>query len=474
MFGVLLMLMSASMLPPIGVSAWYSDGEVRHFVWTLFISLTVGFVLWWPVRGQHHGDLRKRDGFLVVALFWVVLSLIGALPFMFGPHLTLVDAVFEAVSGFTTTGSTVITGLDELPRSILYYRQQLQWLGGLGVVVLAVAILPMLGVGGMQLYRVEVPGPMRDEKLTPRIQDTARALWTIYLGLTAACALAFWLAGMDLFDAIGHSFSTISTGGFSPHDLSMGYFENPAIEVVADVFMLLGAMNFSMHFLVWRSGKIRTYVRDEEARTFLLIVACVTMVMALVLTVTAEYETFIGALRYAAFHVISVITSTGFTTVDFSVWPLALPVLLMFVSFVGGCAGSSAGGLKVFRVLLLVKQGGREIGQLVHPSAILPVKVNNATVSERTAQSVWGFFAVYLASFALLMLLMMFAGLDQVSAFGAVATCMNNLGPGLGEVSGTFGGMDDMVKWLGAFAMLLGRLEVFAFLVLLTPGYWRS
>jgi trk/ktr system potassium uptake protein len=472
-FGVLLMILSLSMLPPIAVSLGYSDGEAKHFAATLVLTFLSGLLLWAPVRSRHR-DLRKRDGFAIVALFWVVMSLVSAMPFMIGPHLSLTDSVFEAVSGFTTTGATVIVGLDRLPRSILYYRQQIQWLGGLGVVVLAVAILPVLGVGGMQLYRMETPGPMKDEKITPRIAQTARALWLVYLSLTAACALGYWLAGMSIFDAVGHSFSTISTGGFSPHDQSFAYYDSPAVELVADVFMVLGGVNFGVHFLVWRAFNAGLYLRDDEVRTYVTTVLSLAVFVAAVLTWVGAYPGFLASLRYALFQVTSIITSTGYTTADFSLWPLAIPALLIFASFIGGCAGSSAGGLKVIRVLLLLKQGTREIARLLHPNAVLPLKVNGVVLPERTVEAVWGFFSVYLVTFAVIMLMMMFAGLDQVSAFAAVATCMNNLGPGLGKVSSNFASVGQAVKWLGVAAMLLGRLEIFTLLVLLSPNYWRQ
>jgi trk system potassium uptake protein TrkH len=471
-FGILLMLLSLSMLPPLGVSLWYGDGEAQHFLSTLLVTFGGGLLLWLPLR-KHHRDLRKRDGFVIVALFWLIMSFVSAVPFMIGPHLSLTDSVFEAASGFTTTGATVIVGLERLPPSVLYYRQQIQWLGGLGVVVLAVAILPMLGVGGMQLYRMETPGPMKEEKITPRIAHTARSLWLVYLSLTAACAVCYWLAGMSPFDAIGHSFSTISTGGFSLHDQSLAYYDSPAVEVVADVFMVLGGVNFSVHFLVWRALNPGLYLRDDEVRTYVTTVLLLALCVAIALSWLGAYPDFLLCLRYALFQVASIITSTGYTTADFSAWPLALPALLIFSSFIGGCAGSSAGGLKVIRVLLLLKQGSREIARLLHPNAVLALKINGMVVPERTMEAVWGFFSVYLVTFAVIMLLMMFAGLDQVSAFGAVATCMNNLGPGLGRVSANFASVSQPVKWLGVLAMLLGRLEIFTLLVLLSPNFWR-
>ena len=470
--GVFCIVFSLSMLPPLAVSLWYGDGEVRHFLLSLGIIFLTGVTLWAPGR-LAPPELRRRDGFLVVALFWTVLSALGALPFILGPHVDFVDALFEAASGFTTTGATVLTGLDTLPRSVLFYRQELQWFGGMGLIVLAVAVLPALGVGGMQLYRAEVPGPMKEDKLTPRLRQTAQALWLIYLGLTAACALGFWFAGMSVFDAVAHSMATLSTGGFSTHDASIGYFHSPAVEAVAIVFMLAGGINFAVHFLALHRRSLHPYWQDVEVRAFLLFVAAAIGVCTLALKAYGFYD-FGAALRYAAFEAVSVITSTGFGTADFSAWPAFLPVLLIFVSFVGGCGGSTAGGMKVMRVLVLVYEGLREVRRLVHPRAHMALRLGHRVVDQSVAQNIWGFFAVYIATFAALMLAMMLTGLDQATAFSAVATCMNNLGPGLGEVAYDFAGVPDAAKAIAVFAMLAGRLEVFTLLVLLTPEYWKE
>ncbi|WP_354671204.1 TrkH family potassium uptake protein [Thiohalobacter sp. IOR34] len=473
MVGLLSLAFSSTLLVPALLAWWYRDGQLASFLYAFLAAQAIGLLLWLPVR-NHRGELRRRDGFIVVALFWLLLSLVSALPFLFGPHLSFVNAFFEAVSGFTTTGATVISGLDGLPRSLLYYRQQLQWLGGMGLVVLAVAIQPLLGIGGMRLYRAETPGPLKEEKIEPRLAQTARALWLIYLGLTVLCALAYWLAGMTPFDAIGHSFATISTGGFSTHDASLGYYASVPIELIAMAFMLLGGINFSIHFSVWRSFNPLHYLRDIEVRTFLLFTLLTTLVLVAVLRLTGDYDSYAAAFVDSGFEVVSVITSTGFGEVDFTHWPLFLPVLLIFISFIGGCGGSTAGGMKVMRVLLLIKQGQRELGRLLHPRALRPVRIGRRLLGERTTQAIWGFFAAYIFVFVLLTLAMMAAGLDQVSAFAAVATCLNNLGPGLGEVAYTFGGVSDAAKLLAAAAMLLGRLEIFTLLVLLHPAFWRE
>ncbi|HKK14201.1 MAG TPA: potassium transporter TrkG, partial [Gammaproteobacteria bacterium] len=396
--GLLLMVFSATMLPPAVVSRWYGDGESAPFLLGFVLILGIGLVCWWPVRGRRR-ELRLRDGFVVVTLFWTALGLAGALPFMLAdrPHMSPADAVFESFSGLTTTGATVMTGIDLLPRSILYYRQQLQWLGGMGIVVLAVAVLPMLGIGGMQLYRAETPGPVKDTKLTPRIAETAKALWYIYLGLTLACAVAYWLAGMTPFDAVGHSFSTVAIGGFSTHDDSIGYFNNTAIELVAVVFMLLAGLNFSLHFAAWRTRRLRTYLLDPEARAYFAILGGVAAIAVVYLYVTGTFDSFWAALHHGLFQAVSIGTTAGFTTTAFYAWPGFLPVMLLFASFIGGCAGSTGGGMKVIRFLLLLKQGKREIALLIHPSAELPVKVGRKAMSDRVVSSVWGFFSAYVA-----------------------------------------------------------------------------
>jgi trk system potassium uptake protein TrkH len=388
--------------------------------------------------------------------------------------MTFGEAVFESVSGFTTTGATVLTGLDALPPSILYYRQQTQWRGGIGIVVLAVALLPLLGIGGMQLLKAETPGPMKDTKLTPRITGTAKALWTVYLVITGAGFVAYRLAGMSPFDAICHAFAAVSTGGFSTHDSSVGYFHSPAIEAITIGLMALGGASFALHFMAWRFRRLGDYWRDQEFRAYLGVLLGTTVITTLVLMTTAEHAEASEAIRSALFHAVSVQTSTGFTTEDFSKWPGVLPTLLIFTSFIGGCAGSTAGGMKVIRWLLVAKQGNRELTRLIHPNAAVVIKLDKHPVGLRVIEAVWGFFAAYLIVFTLLMLALMGTGVDQVTAFGAIATCMNNLGPGLGQVATNFASMGPVGEWLCTLAMLLGRLEIFPLLVLVSPQFWRG
>jgi trk system potassium uptake protein TrkH len=472
--GLLLMVSSVTMLPPLAIAVWLDEPNRIDFSVTLLVALAAGLMFWYPVR-RHRQELRVRDGFVIVALFWVVLALVGSLPFAFAddPGMDFTDAMFESTSGLTTTGATVLTGLDRLPRSILFYRQELQWLGGMGIIVLAVAVLPMLGIGGMQLYRAETPGPMKDNKLTPRITETAKALWYIYLGLTVSCAVAYWFAGMDLFDSIAHSFSTVAIGGFSPHDLSIGYFNSATIEMIAVVFMLLAGVNFSLHFLAWRSVSVLVYFRDSEFKAYMTILSLSAVITVAYLYLNGTFDSLGDAMHHGIFQVVSIGTTTGFTTAAYFHWPGFLPVMLLFISFIGGCAGSTGGGMKVIRFVLLFKQGIREISRLVHPNAQIPVKVGNKAMPERVIEAVWGFFATYVGCFTVMMLVLLATGLDQVTAFSAVAACLNNLGPGLGEVGYHYGDINDTAKWVLSMAMILGRLEIFTLLVLLTPAFWR-
>ena len=472
--GLLLILFSVSMLPPAIVALIYRDGALLPFLYAFALILGIGLLNWLiALRASH--ELRVRDGFLVVVLFWVVLGLSGALPFWLSsePTLSLTKSVFESISGLTTTGATVILGIDDLPHSMLWYRQQLQWLGGMGIIVLAVAVLPMLGIGGMQLYRAEMPGPMKETKLTPRITETAKALWYIYFWLTVICAFTYWLAGMDGFDAIGHAFSTIAIGGFSTHDDSMGYFDSTWIEMIAVVFMLLAGMNFALHFVAFRRRSLFVYGLDSELRFYLFLMITVTTIVTLALFHTETYPNWERSFIHALFQTVSIGTTTGFTTDAFYFWPPFIQILLIFLAFVGGCAGSTGGGIKVIRLLLLIKQGLREIGRLIHPNAQLPVRVGGKVINHRVIDAVWGFFSLYVATFTLMYLALAATGLDLITAFSAVAACMNNLGPGLGAVGAHYADMHDTGIWILCVAMLLGRLEIFTLLVLLSPAFWQ-
>lgn len=471
--GLLLMLFSLTMLPPIGISVIFDDGQIPLFGAAAGLIFGAGFISWLPARRQKR-DLRIRDGFVITVLFWLVLGSAGSVPLALSEQLNLsmTDALFESISGLTTTGATVIVGLDHLPKSVLFYRQQLQWLGGMGIVVLAVAILPMLGIGGMQLYRAETPGPVKDAKLSPRIAETAKALWLIYLSLTAACALAYWISGMAIFDAICHAFSTIAIGGFSPYDASIGHFNSVSIETVAIVFMVISGMNFSLHFIAWHNNSLKHYLHDPEWKTYLLFLFGLSLLISLALVENGTYPVN-EAFRKGTFEVVSIATTTGFTTADYASWPTFIPFLLLMSAFIGACAGSTGGGIKIIRMLLLYKQGSREIKRLIHPNAVIPIKLGRKPVGSRVIDAVWGFLAAYVLIFAVLMLVCMALGEDPITAYSAVGACLNNLGPGLGDATLNYSTLSDGTKYVLSFAMLLGRLELFTLLVVLSPSFWE-
>jgi trk/ktr system potassium uptake protein len=472
--GLLLIGFSVTLILPLSVSLYDSDGLYVEWGDSMLLIAVIGWALWYTARNSRD-ELRLREAYVVVSSFWVSLSLAGALPFFLtmAPFISFTDAVFESASGLTTTGATVLSGLDHMPRSILLYRHQLQWFGGMGVVLLGVAVLPLLGVGGMALYAAETPGPVKDSKLAPRIAQTARSLWVVYLGLTVLCAGTYWGLGMSGFDAIGHAMSTISTGGFSSHDASLAYFHSGAIELAATVFMLLSGLNFALHYTAWWRGKPGVFLTDPETklyfRLFWIVVAFA--ILGLIATV---HETPLLAVRHAFFTVASVLTSTGFTTVDFSVWPGMLPAMLIFLSMIGGCGGSTAGGMKCMRFYLIFKQLRWEVTKLIHPTAIPAVMISGRKVENQIVRSVWGFFFIYSTVYMVIMLALLATGLDEVSAFSAVAATLNNLGPGLGEVTSSFASVSDAGKWISAFSMILGRLEIFTILVLLMPEFWRA
>ena len=473
--GILLILFSIlSNIPPILVSIQYDDGMMMAFVYSLLIIGSSGLVLL-LFTARTREELGTKDGFLVVTLFWAVLGIAGCLPLLLSSavELSITDAVFESLSGLTTTGATVISGLDSLPKSILFYRQLLQWLGGLGIIVLAMALLPMLGVGGMQLYRAESPGPIKDRKLVPRLAETAKALWYIYFSLTIVCAIAYWVAGMEPFDAISHSLSTVSIGGFSTHDASLAYFENSAVDGVAIIFMFIAGINFALHFTAWQRRTGRQYLLDPEFLFYSFILITISIVTVFVLYFSEVYVSASESIMKGIFQVVSIATTTGFTTADFSSWPLFLPYLLLYAAIIGACAGSTGGGMKMIRILLIFKQGFREVQRLIHPKAIIPIKLGGNVVSDRVIEAVWGFFAVYVMAFMVMLLALLATGLDIITAFSAVGACINNLGPGLADVAETYGHLPVMAKWILCFAMLLGRLEVFTLLVLFTPMFWR-
>lgn len=472
--GVIVGLTSLSKLPSLFVALALGEPTVHVFGGGFLMTAALGFLLWWPNRNSRY-EMRLRDGFLIVTLTWVSASLVSSLPLMAQPlGLSFTHAVFEATSGLTTTGATVISGLDGLPKSVLLFRQVLQFLGGMGIVILAVAILPMLKIGGTQLFRAETTGPSRDNKLTPRIGETAKALWLVYAGLTALCAVAYWVAGMPLFEAVCHAMSTVSTGGFSTRDAALGFWDSPLIDLVAIVFMTLGGINFALHFVAWRSASVGHYFADSELRAFIRILAVASLLVTLTIWLGGDYARPFEALRFATLQVVSAMTTTGFAVSGFDQWSGVAPMVVMIVAVIGGCSGSTVGGLKVARVLMVLRQGLREVRQLVHPKGQFLVKMGGRRVSESVVLSVSGFITLWMVCFMALLLGMVAAGMDPLSAFGGTVATMANLGPGLGEVAYTFGTVSDAAVWLGTLGMLLGRLEVFSVLVLLTPMFWRE
>jgi trk system potassium uptake protein TrkH len=472
--GFFLIASSLMMLPPILVSLYYNDGTYQLFLDSAGIFLLLGLPVYLPVRHEKR-ELRLRDGFLVVTCSWLAVILVGALPFMLldSPDISFLDAVFESASGFTTTGATIINNVDALPRAILFYRMETQWLGGMGIIVLAVAILPMLRIGGMQLYRAEIPGPVKDSKLTPRITQTAKALWLIYLGITALCIIAYEMGGMDLFDAVGHGFSTVATGGFSTHNESFAYWNNPELEAIALFFMFVAGINFSLHFLAWKKASLQFYFRDNELKVYTLLLFTFIVLATFALYVTNTFDSLAASLRHGAFHVVSVMSTTGFTTDPFYTWPSFVPLLLIFIAFIGGCAGSTAGGMKVIRIILLHRQALRELRMLIHPHAALPIKYGKQTVTPQLMAAIWGFFLLFIASFAVMTMLLTATGLDMVTAYSAVVACIANMGPALGEAGLNYASLNDPAKLILSFAMLLGRLEIYTVLILLMPEFWN-
>jgi trk system potassium uptake protein TrkH len=473
-FGAIVALSSLITLPPLVLAWWLGERTQEAFFDSLLVIAVVGLVLWYPVRRAEY-ELRLRDGFLITAALWVIASLVTALPFMLtAPHLSFVDAVFESTSGLTTTGATVISGLDALPRSVLFYRQSLQFVGGMGIVILAVAILPMLKVGGMQLFRAESTGPTRDNKLTPRIAETARALWFVYIGLNALCAAVYWIGGMSLFDSVCHAMSTVASGGFSTHDASFGYFNSPLLEAIACVMMLVAATNFGMHWYAWRRATLAHYQADSELRAMLLIALVATAIVTVQLWQAGTFPSFAESLRHGVFQTISNISTTGFITTGFVGWPGAAPLILVLIAFIGGASGSTAGGIKVARWQMLVRQGLREVRQLVHPKGQFVVKLGGKRVSESVVISVGGFFVLYVLCYFALVLVLAATGTDSHTALAAIAASLTNVGPGLGEVAMHFASLNDFATWVCSFSMILGRLEVFTILVLLTPQFWNE
>ena len=474
--GKMVLVFGFTMLVPLSLSLWINDGAGAVFVESILITIGGGLFLWLVTR-RYKRELQIRDGFLLVVLVWSVLPAFAMLPLLlFLPELNLSMAYFEATSGLTATGGTVLTGLDTLPISINLWRGELIWLGGMGLIVLAVAILPMLGVGGRQMFKAETPGPMKETKLTPRIAETAKGLWMVYAGLTLACMVAYKLAGMNWFDSVMHAFTTLGLGGFSSHDASYGYWDSPLIESVAIVFMLLAGINFASHFLAWRAKSLYSYRHDPEVGLFFLILFGSCLGIAFYLWFVGVYSDPLTALRYASFNVVSIATTTGYSSTDYSLWPIFVPLWMLFLSGFCTSSGSTGGGIKLIRARILYEQMFREMTVIMHPSAITPAKVGGAVISNKIIFAVLVFLFIYTTSIVMMTLILALSGLDIVTSFSAAVACINNLGPGLGQIGPgtTYASLNDFQTWVCSFAMLLGRLEFFTLLVVFTPAFWRK
>ena len=463
------MFFSISFVIPIITSIIYKDGALSVFIITFSIVFIIGFLGWMALRNSNE-EMTHKDGFLVITLFWIVLSSAGSIPFTLS-GMSFIDAFFESMSGITTTGATVITNLSALPESLLIYRQLLQWMGGMGLIVLAIAVMPLLGIGGGQLYKAEIPGAMNDQKLTPRIKETAQALWLIYLLLTVCCAILYFFAGMNAFDAISHSLSTVSIGGFSTYDQSIGYFKNGLIEVVCIIFMLLSALSFALHYFAFYMKKPLKYLYDPELRFFLSIIAFIFLLSVLLNYFSTQGQ---ASIRELLFHSVSIITTTGFAIGDSNQWNPSIGFLLLVGAFIGACSGSVGGGIKSWRVLVMINSAYINLKQMIHPNAVISLKIGTKSLENDVTASVWAFFSVYVISFVVLLLALVSTGLDFQSAFSAIGACLNNLGPGLGEVSQTYSSVSSAGKVILSFAMILGRLEIFTLLILFTPAFWQK
>jgi trk system potassium uptake protein TrkH len=474
-FALVMMVFAVTMLAPLVIAVWELDPALWSFIISALATFVLGALLWLATR-RFKRELKTRDGLMLVALTWVALPAVAGFPLWHFLPINFTDAYFEAASGLTTTGGTVLSGLEFLPRSINLWRHLLSWLGGMGIIVLAVAILPMLGVGGMQIYRAEMPGPMKDTKLTPRIGQTAKLLWAVYAGLTAACVCSLRLAGMNWFDAVCHGFSALALGGFSTYDASIGHFNSLPIEMVLTVFQILAALNFATHYLAWSQRGLAAYFRDAEAKAILSVLAASCIGISLFLYFKGSYADFPTALRHTTFNLVSIATDGGLHIDDYSRWPIFAPMWMMFLSSIVASSGSTGGGIKMIRTLVLTKQAHREMNQLVHPNMVRPLKVGGIVIANRVVFAVLAFVFLYFMSIVTLIFVQLASGLDFLTSLSAIIACINNAGPGLGLVGpgSNYGVLSDFQTWVCSAAMLLGRLEVFTILVLFTPTLWRK
>ena len=473
--GMMLVMFSITYILPICTSLIYQDGTLIDFALAMVMTFAVGCLMWMLTR-HNKGELSIRHGYLLVVMMWTAIPAFATLPLLLLINgLSFTDAYFETMSGLTTTGATVLTRLDALPPAINLWRHELIWLGGMGIIVLAVAILPLLGVGGRQLYKAETPGPMKNSTLTPRITETARNLWLVYFFITLACILSLNVAGMSWLDAICHAFSTMGLGGFSTHDANIGYFNSAVIEFVLIVFMLLAVMNFATHFLAWREKSLKLYLRDTEALSTIILILVSCLVIGTFLWWQGTYPSFWTALRHASFNLVSIATDCGFASVDFNHWPMFAPLWMLFLSCISASSGSTGGGIRMIRTLILIKQTGREFLKLLHPAAVNPLKIGGRVVPDNIVFSVLSFIFLYFMSVVVLTFALVISGLDFVSAFSGIIACINNAGPGLGVLgpASNYGILNDFQTWVCTLAMLIGRLEIVTVLIIFTPHFWR-
>ena len=469
LFSILVLLFSFSYVFPIVVSLVFNDGSLHLFLPTFVFIGVLGLIGFFFTKGVQR-DLSAKDGFVIIVMFWLVLSLAGSIPFYLS-GMSPIDSFFESMSGITTTGATVISNIETLPESLKFYRQLLQWMGGMGLIVLAIAVMPLLGIGGGQLFKTDIPGAMGEQRLTPRIQETAKALWSIYFGLTILCAILYAIAGMSFFDAVSHAMSTVSIGGFSTYNNSIGHFNNLTIEIICMVFMLLSAMSFALHYFSIYKSKSLKYFYDPELKFFVSILLII-FILALSINILSGQSNL--SLRELAFHTVSTVTTTGFGVSDTSTWSFSISFLLLIGAFVGACSGSVGGGVKSWRVMIMLNHAYSNIVKMIHPNSVVTLKVGTKSVDDNVATSVWGFFSIYVISFVILLLAVLISGLDLETAFSSVGACLNNLGPGLGMVSDNYSEINSFAKGVLAFSMLLGRLEIFTLLIILTPMFWAK
>jgi len=474
LIGILNLFLGLSMLAPLGISLIYHDGSTIPILNSFIITCAIGTIMYFISKTKNSVSLSQREGMAIVTFGWISAALFGSLPFLLSGSIdNMTDAYFESISGFTTTGATILPNIESLPEGILFWRSMIQWFGGMGIIVLSIAILPFFGIGGMQLYRAEIPSPVVD-KLQPRISETAKSLWKIYFSITLLEVSLLWVGGMSLFDSINHAFCTMPTGGFSTQNASIAQYNSTYFDSIVIIFMILAGINFSLHFRFLK-GELKVFGDDPECRVFVLTLVILISIVAFNIYQTV-YNTIGQAIRYASFQVVSIITTTGFVTADYTKWPPLSQIIILLCMFVGAMAGSTGGAIKVMRIILIIKHGYQEIFRLVHPHAVRSIKLGGKPIPLDILNSVRGFFILYLSVFIVAVIIMSSLGLDIFSSFASVAATLGNVGPGFGVVGPVqnYLSVADLGKWVLSFCMLTGRLEIYTVIILLAPAYWRK